>query len=135
MLRKPMPSRLELIFSASALTGAVLRSSPFSRSETIAEISDGGYAGKTVVMGIRPEDLYDSEEMLEKYADSVIESTINVYELLGAEVYLYFDLEGANMTARVNPTTTARTGDTVKFALDVEKIHVFDKETELTITN
>ena len=39
------------------------------------------------------------------------------------------------MTARVDPRTSARTGDTVKFALDAEKIHVFDKETELTITN
>ena len=96
---------------------------------------DKGYAGKTVVMGIRPEDLYDSEEMLQKYANSVIEAKINVYELLGAEVYLYFDLEGANMTARVSPTTTARTGSSVKFALDVEKIHVFDKDSELTIVN
>ncbi len=39
------------------------------------------------------------------------------------------------MTARVEPTTKARTGDTVKFALDANKIHVFDKETEKTITN
>ena len=39
------------------------------------------------------------------------------------------------MTARVDPRTTARTGDTVKFALDADKIHVFDKETEKTITN
>ncbi|MDO4260840.1 MAG: sn-glycerol-3-phosphate ABC transporter ATP-binding protein UgpC [Eubacteriales bacterium] len=96
---------------------------------------DGGYAGKTVVMGIRPEDLYDSEDMLAKHADSVIEAVINVYELLGAEVYLYFELEGSNMTARVSPTTTARNGAKVRFALDVEKIHVFDKETELTIAN
>lgn len=86
-------------------------------------------------MGIRPEDLYDSDEMLQKYASSVIEAKINVYELLGAEVYLYFDLEGANFTARVSPTTTARTGSSVKFALDVEKIHVFDKDSELTIVN
>ena len=55
--------------------------------------------------------------------------------MLGAEVFLYFDYEGANMTARVEPTTKARTGDTVKFALDANKIHVFDKETERTITN
>ncbi len=96
---------------------------------------DGGYAGKTVIMGIRPEDIYDDADSLAKYSDSVIESTINVYELLGAEVYLYFDLEGANMTARVSPTTAAKTGDKVKFALDVEKIHVFDKESELTITD
>ena len=39
------------------------------------------------------------------------------------------------MTARVDPRTNVRTGDKVKFALDVEKIHVFDKETEKTITN
>ncbi len=53
----------------------------------------------------------------------------------GDEVYLHFDTEGFPMTARVNPRTTARTGDTVKFALDMEKVHVFDKETEQVITN
>ena len=68
-------------------------------------------------------------------ADSVIESTIKVYELLGAEVFLYFDIEGTQMTARVNPRTTLRTGDHAVFALDMEKIHLFDKDTELTITN
>ena len=57
------------------------------------------------------------------------------YEMLGAEVFLYFDYEGSSMTARVDPRTTARTGDHVKFALDAEKIHVFDKETQVTITN
>ena len=46
-----------------------------------------------------------------------------------------FDVEGTQMTARVNPRTTLRTGDKAVFALDMEKIHVFDKETELTITN
>ena len=66
---------------------------------------------------------------------SVIESTIKVYELLGAEVFLYFDVEGTQLTARVNPRTTLRTGDHAVFALDMEKIHLFDKDTELTITN
>ena len=65
----------------------------------------------------------------------MIEATIRVYELLGAEVYLYFDINEANCTARVNPRTTARPGDTVKLALDLSKIHVFDKETEQVITN
>ena len=96
---------------------------------------DGGYDGKTVVMGIRPENVHDSEMFIETSKDSVIEATINVYELLGAEVFLYFDLCGSSMTARVDPRTTARTGDKVKFALDMEKVHIFDKETELTITN
>lgn len=99
------------------------------------KLIEGGYAGKTVILGIRPEDVHDSQMYIEASPNSVIESTIKVYELLGAEVYLYFDVEGFPMTARVNPRTTARTGDRVKFAMDVEKIHVFDKETEKCITN
>ncbi|WP_026491060.1 MULTISPECIES: ABC transporter ATP-binding protein [unclassified Butyrivibrio] len=98
------------------------------------KVIEGGYAGKTVTFGIRPEDVDDSE-MVVSTSKAVFESTINVYELLGAEVYLYFDLAGFPVTARVDSRTTARPGDKVKFAFDVEKIHVFDKETEKVITN
>ena len=97
------------------------------------KLIDGGYNGKTVVMGIRPEDVYDSEMFIET-AKCVFSSTIKVYELLGAEVFLYFDLGEFPMTARVDPRSNARPGDTVRFAFDVEKIHVFDKETEQVIT-
>ena len=55
--------------------------------------------------------------------------------MLGAEVFLYFTVEGVDITVRVNPRTTARPGDTIKIAIDAEKIHLFDKETEVTITN
>ena len=98
------------------------------------KVIEGGYAGKTVTFGIRPEDVDDSE-MVVSTSKAVFESTINVYELLGAEVYLYFDLDKFPITARVDSRTTARPGDKVKFAFDVEKIHIFDKETEKTITN
>ncbi|MCR5775124.1 MAG: sn-glycerol-3-phosphate ABC transporter ATP-binding protein UgpC [Lachnospiraceae bacterium] len=100
------------------------------------KLIEGGYDGKTVTFGIRPEDVYDSEVTINTLPDgAVFEAKINVYELLGAEVFLYFDLADFPMTARVDPRTTARPGDTVKFAIDVEKIHVFDKETTNTITN
>ena len=98
------------------------------------KLIEGNYNGKKVTFGIRPEDVDDSE-MFVNTSKAVFESTINVYELLGAEVYLYFDLEGFPITARVDSRTTARPGDKVKFGFDVEKIHVFDKETEKTITN
>ena len=99
------------------------------------KLIEGGYDGKTVVLGIRPEDVHDEPMFIASSPNTVIESKIRVYEMLGAEVYLYFDYAGSSMTARVDPRTTARTGDTVKFAFDAEKIHVFDKETECTITN
>ena len=93
---------------------------------------DGGYDGKTVVLGIRPEDV---REATAADAGKTIDATIKFYELLGAEVYLYFDLEGMQMTARTPASTVLRQGDSAKFALDMNKIHVFDKETEKTITN
>ena len=96
---------------------------------------NGGYIGKTVVMGIRPEDIHDDEIMVNAAGDNVVETTIRIYELLGAEVYLYFDLARVSCTARVNPRTTAKVGDTVKFAFDLNKLHIFDKETEQVICN
>ncbi len=95
----------------------------------------GGYDGKTVVMGIRPEDIYDTGAHIDATHPSEFTANIKVYELLGAEVYLYFDMGQYPMTARVDSRTAARTGDDIKFALDTDKIHVFDKDTEETITN
>ncbi|MEG0565739.1 MAG: TOBE domain-containing protein, partial [Hungatella sp.] len=99
------------------------------------KLEESGYVGKTVAFGIRPEDLHDEESFLSMSPKSVISATIRVYELLGAEVYLYFDVDDANFTARVNPRTAARVGDTIKLGLDLTKIHVFDKETEQVVLN
>ena len=98
-------------------------------------LKDGGYVGKTVVLGIRPEDIHDSQMFIEASQSVPMTSTVKVYELLGAEVFLYFDVNGTQVTARVDPRTNSKTGDTIKFAFDMEKSHFFDKETELTICN
>ncbi len=99
------------------------------------KLVDGGYNGKTVVMGIRPEDIGDTKMELEAHKDCVFETKVTGYELLGSEVLLYYNVAGSAMTAKVSSSTTARMDDMVKLAIDPEKIHVFDKETELTITN
>jgi len=98
-------------------------------------VEDGGYVGKTVIMGIRPEDLKDEEVIISNSPDSIINCEVEVTELLGAEVYLYLLCAGQQMTARVNPRSTAKTGDVIKIAVDVQRVHVFDKETEQVITN
>lgn len=97
------------------------------------KLIDAGYENKTVILGIRPEDVKDEEMFISSSPDSVVEATVRVYELLGAEVYLYFSVDSFDVTARVNPRTTARPGDTIKVAFDLAKLHVFDKETEQVI--
>jgi multiple sugar transport system ATP-binding protein len=104
---------------------------PDSKGKVLIE---KGYIGKTVVAGIRPEDLSDDPEDIQKWGES-FSAKINVYELLGAETFLYFDFAGTAMTARVKPSSTARTGDEVTFAVNAEKFHIFDKDTELAIVH
>ncbi|MBQ0084263.1 MAG: TOBE domain-containing protein, partial [Clostridiales bacterium] len=56
-------------------------------------------------------------------------------ELMGAETYLYMSSEGQDLNARVDPSSTARPGDKIKVAFEAKNLHIFDKDTELTITN
>ena len=99
------------------------------------KLIEGNYNGKTVVMGIRPEDIDDSQITIETFKDSIVEADVTGYELLGSEVLLYFTVAESSMTAKVDSRTPARLGDHIRLSMDPEKVHVFDKETELTITN
>ena len=93
------------------------------------------YVGKDVIMGIRPENIHNEEDLVAQYKDGVIDADVEVTELMGAETYLYMNCEGQAITARVSPTSTARPGDKIKVALETDKIHLFDKDTEITICN
>ncbi len=94
------------------------------------------YVGKDVIMGIRPEDVHDEPRLLEEYKDCIVPAKVEVTELMGAETFLYLDVNTFNFTARVEPTSTARPGDEdVQIAIGNDKIHLFDPETEQTICN
>ena len=95
------------------------------------------YVGKEVVFGIRPEHVHDEPEFLAKCAsdNGVVDCNVDVTELMGAEIYLYVNIGGIPVTARVEPTSTAKPGDSIKAAFELDKIHIFDKETERTIIN
>ncbi len=93
------------------------------------------YVDKEVIMGIRPEDIHADELGLDKNKDGLIEADLEVSELMGAETYLYAVCSGNSIIARVDPDNASKPGDVIKLAFEPEKIHLFDKETECTITN
>ncbi|MCD7730481.1 MAG: sn-glycerol-3-phosphate ABC transporter ATP-binding protein UgpC [Oscillospiraceae bacterium] len=93
------------------------------------------YVDKEVIFGIRPEDIHDEEMFLSAATTGVVDADVEITEMMGAETYLYLTCEGNSLTARVDPRSTARPQDSIKVALDPNKVHLFNKETEKTIVN
>ncbi|MBR6523110.1 MAG: sn-glycerol-3-phosphate ABC transporter ATP-binding protein UgpC [Clostridia bacterium] len=96
-------------------------------------LEEKGIETKDVVFGIRPENVHDEPVYLETYKDSTLTAEVSVTEAMGAETFLYLKIEGSDFIARVNPRTKAKHGDTITVAFELEKMHIFDKETEETI--
>ena len=93
-------------------------------------IKDNNLIGKEIVIGIRPEDLEDSDFVQNIPANSTITSNVEVTEPMGSEIYVYVDIEGVLITARVNPRSKYDSGDKATLYVDIDKIHLFDKDTE-----
>ena len=94
-----------------------------------------GYVGKEVIMGVRPENVHDEEMYLSTIPEGKIKANVEVTEMMGHETYIYFNVDGFDATARVNPNSKAEPGDVIDMTIDVNKIHLFDAETEQTIFN
>lgn len=93
------------------------------------------YDGKEVIVGIRPEALTDDVRFVENHPQTQLPASVDVVEMLGAETYLYVTVAGVtSMIARVEPTVSnSKVGDIAKLAVDGNRVHLFDKETELVI--
>jgi multiple sugar transport system ATP-binding protein len=93
-------------------------------------IKDNNLMGKEVVLGIRPEDLEDSNFVQNASKNNTITANVEVTEPMGSEIYVYIDIEGVLITARVNPGSRCSSGEKVTLYVDTDKIYIFDKKTE-----
>lgn len=92
-----------------------------------------GYLNKNVVFGIRPEHLYDNNDLVEKNPKTLVEGKVEVVEKMGAESYIYFNSGSNSMTAKVEGSTRFERNNSIKLFVKCENVHFFDKETELRI--
>lgn len=93
------------------------------------------YIGKEVIVGIRPENIHDEPVHLATFGDSVVDTSVEVTELMGAEIYLYLLIGETKLIARVSSRSTSRAGDEIKVAFDTTRLHIFDKDTERCIAH
>jgi len=126
---------LDLCGTSIPLTPSVL-----SRHPRLSE-----YVGRSVIVGIRPEDLADAA-LLADANGSCLDVDVALAEPLGAELIAHFPLPdnapdadrsadlqedaARTLTARLSPQSTARAGRPLRLAVNVDRLHFFDEETE-----
>jgi multiple sugar transport system ATP-binding protein len=96
--------------------------------EHAAKLKD--YAGKKIIFGIRPEDVYDKDfnSMAEFPQD--LEAVCDIVEPMGNEHLVFLSTENHKITARFNPKKMPKMGSTIKITFDMSKGHFFDPETK-----
>jgi multiple sugar transport system ATP-binding protein len=90
--------------------------------------------GREVIFGVRPEDIHHPQYMPPGVIEQLIECVVDVTELMGNEIFVYCQTSDQNFVARVDPRADLRTGDKVQMAFNTDKIHIFDRTTEKSIS-
>ncbi|UCC64170.1 MAG: ABC transporter ATP-binding protein [Anaerolineae bacterium] len=95
--------------------------------------AEQGYTGKQVIFGTRPEDVYDSEFVAPGIFEQHMETSVDVTELMGNEVFVYLLSGEKQFMARVDPRTKAHVGGKFDAVINMDRMHVFDRDTEVAI--
>ena len=82
--------------------------------------------GKPVTLGVRPEDVSLSD-------GSGFRAGVEVVEQMGNETILYLRLGDDTLVGRVPPHDAPRPGQVVDVRFNLDHIHFFDAETEMTL--
>jgi multiple sugar transport system ATP-binding protein len=88
---------------------------------------------KQVTVGIRPEDIHDPEFLPPRVTGHPVRAFVDVTEMMGNEKFLHIMVGANRMLARVDPRTRARQGREYELIIDVDRLHIFDPESQLTI--
>ena len=92
-------------------------------------LRENGYSGRSVYIGVRPEDVRINGENSENGLNGKVE----VVENMGSEKILYINTGNENISAKVGRETMVELGDSVSIQFNLQKVHFFDKESEKRI--
>ncbi len=88
------------------------------------------YVGRKVCVGIRPEDLSDSQRLSSMQSPQKLALNFVVSETLGSDTYLIGNIAGTRVSARCSPAAGGISGETLTVHADTAKLHLFDPETQ-----
>jgi len=87
------------------------------------------YGGRDIVLGIRPEDIYEAADAGRLKSSAPMRAHLDVIEPMGNEIFLYFAVGGKDLVARIDVRTPPSVNTDVDLVLDTASLHFFDKET------
>ena len=93
------------------------------------------YFGKEVLFGIRPNDIHADPDYIAQHPEQLVEVKVEFVERLGAESNIFCKTAGVEFSAVADSRHLVENGASVKLAFDTNAIHLFDADTENTITN
>lgn len=96
-------------------------------------IQEKGYINKEVIFGIRAEDISNNPEFIEANQNSQLNAKVDVVENMGSMINLYLVYEDKKLIANVDSSTNVNMRDNIRLAMNMDKMYIFDKETEITI--
>lgn len=88
------------------------------------------HAGKEVIFGIRPEDIFNPAFLPPGIHTSTVKAKVDVTELMGNEIFLYLVAGKHSFTARVDPRTRYKVGEQVEVDFNMDRIQLFDPSTD-----
>ncbi|NLC59493.1 MAG: sn-glycerol-3-phosphate ABC transporter ATP-binding protein UgpC [Armatimonadetes bacterium] len=92
------------------------------------------YIGKEVTFGIRPQHIYDKQlTLVPATPENTVRCTVDVSEPMGSVVTLYLTSGPHSLVAEVDAETKAVDGAPLDLVFDMEKTHLFDRQTEIAI--
>ena len=94
-----------------------------------SRLIEGGYLGRRVYLGIRPEDFHETGP-----GENALPLEVEIKEMLGAEQLLYGNSGRNELCVRTKPDFKAEPGSTVTVFVDMDRIKLFDMETEENIS-
>lgn len=84
--------------------------------------------GKEVIFGIRPNDIFDRLYAPEHVKENTIRAVVDVIEPLGSEIHLNVSIGKHNLVAVVDVQTQVRVRQEIELALNLDKMHLFEKD-------
>jgi multiple sugar transport system ATP-binding protein len=94
------------------------------------------HVGKQVTLGMRPEDLYD--RLFHNYPveeGTSVKAKVDVVEPMGSEIFLYLKVGTADVVVRVPAYVKAEVNQDLELVFNLERMHLFDKESGASLLN